>query len=377
MTNEIISANDNDNRALSTDDSERLQQAGQAANYAASRFVFDEYRKDLTTNTTRAHDNDLDVFALFLQQTTGIKATGQAFTENPATWQHITHGLVKAFQGWNLKQGYAIQTINRRVSTVRKYAGLAHEAGILDESTIALINTVKAFNGKRARNRDENRTEAGIPTRVIKPLTKDNEPVLDNDDKPILKPAKKSENVRIPDSVVELLKTDHDNTPQGVRDRLLLCLLLDHAMRASEAANMTVGNVNMEAGTIRFYRIKTDTWQTDNMTADTYKAMKAYLEYMPLMANEKLIRRSVRGQNLGKPGISSRTVSRIVTEHGKRHGIKGLSAHDCRHSWATRARDAETPLMDIMSGGGWKTPMMVKRYTDERDIANEAVKLSS
>jgi len=39
-------------------------------------------------------------------------------------------------------------------------------------------------------------------------------------------------------------------------------------------------------------------------------------------------------------------------------------------------RNAETPLMDIMAGG-WKTPTMVKRYTDEREIANEAVKLSS
>jgi integrase len=128
---------------------------------------------------------------------------------------------------------------------------------------------------------------------------------------------------------------------------------------------------------VRFYRIKTDSWQTDKMTPDTYKAIQAYLEHMPLMASQKLLRRSVKGGKLGTPGISSRTVSRIVNQHGKRHGVKGLSAHDCRHSWATRARDAETPLMDIMSGGGWKTPTMVKRYTDERDIANEAVKLSS
>lgn len=360
MSNEIV-LHDGDNRALSNDHA-RMEAAGKAANRAASRHVFDDYRADLTPNTTRAHDDDLVKFAEFLQETIGLQETGQVFTTTPAKWEHVTHGLVKAFVQWSLKKGYAIQTVNRRLATVRKYAGLAHQAGILDESTIALINTVKAFNGKRARNRDENRQDEGIPTRITNEAGK---------------PAKKSENVRIPESVVTLLKKEHEDTPQGIRDRLLLCLLLDHAMRASEAAALTVGNVDMANGTIRFYRIKTDSWQTDKMTTDTYKAMLAYKEYMPLMAASKLIRQSFKGGKLGAPGISSRTVSRIVNEHGVRHGVSGLSAHDCRHSWATRARDAETPLMDIMSGGGWKTPTMVKRYTDERDIANEAVKLSS
>ena len=233
---------------------------------------------------------------------------------------------------------------------------------MLDEATIALINTIKALGGKRARNRDEHRADAGIPTRITDETGK---------------PVKKAENVRIPDSVVTLLKTDHANTPQGCRDRLLLCLLLDHALRASEAAGVTVGNVDMEAGTIRFYRVKTDVWQTDTLTPDTYKALQAYLPYLPTLPGEKLLRRSVKGGKLGSPGISSRSVSRIVTQQGKRHGIRGLSAHDCRHSWATRARDAETSLMEMMSGGGWKTPTMVKRYTDDREIANEAVKLNS
>jgi integrase len=320
---------DSDKAALAPLDSERLQAAGQAANAAASRHVFADYRADLTPNTTRAHDNDLNVFVVFLQAAVGLQQlTGQALATTPALWEHITYGIVKAFVQWNLSQGYAIQTVNRRLSTVRKYAGLAHEAGILDEGTIALINTVKAFNGKRARNRNENRQAAGISTRRTDEQGK---------------PAKKADNVRIPESVVKLLKTDHTDTPQGSRDRLLLCLLLDHALRASEAATVTVGNVDMIAGTIRFYRIKTDTWQTDTLTPDTYKALQAYLPYLP-EAHEKLLRQSLKGGKLGAAGISSRTVSRIVTEHGARHGLKGLSAHDCRHSWATRARDAETPL---------------------------------
>jgi integrase len=354
---------DSDKAALAPLDSERLQAAGQAANAAASRHVFADYRADLTPNTTRAHDNDLNVFVVFLQELLGVQQlTGQALATTPTLWEHITYGIVKAFVQWNLSQGYAIQTVNRRLATVRKYAGLAHEAGVLDEGTIALINAVKAFNGKRARNRNENRQAAGISTRRMD----------DNG-----KPAKKAENVRIPESVVKLLKTDHDNTPQGCRDRLLLCLLLDHALRASEAAAVTVGNVDMVNGTIHFYRIKTDSWQTDTMTPDIYKAVQAYLQHMPLMQADKLLRPSKKNRELGKGGISARTVSRIVNEQGARHGVSGLSSHDCRHSWATRARDAETPLMDIMSGGGWKTPTMVKRYTDEREIANEAVKLSS
>ena len=140
---------------------------------------------------------------------------------------------------------------------------------------------------------------------------------------------------------------------------------------------LTVGNLDLEAGTIRYYRVKTDVWQMDLLTPDTYQALRRYLPLMPQAQDAFLLRKALKNGKLGTAGITPRTVSRIVTQHGAQYGIEGLSAHDCRHSFATRAVDANNTLMAIMDAGGWKTPMMVQRYADDKVIANDGLTLKS
>lgn len=362
MTNEIVPQSENSENALTIQDSENLAAFGAVADKVVSQNVFANYRADLKHNTIRSHDADLDVFALYLQQGTGINITSDVLSSHPQAWAQITHGIVKTFVEWLISKGYALGTVNRRLATVRKYAGLAFEAGTIPAETMALIKTVKGFTGKRARNRDETRANNGVPTRVT-----------DENGQPV----KKIENVRIPSNVVKKLKTEHDmDNPQARRDRVLMSLLLDHAMRASEAATVTADSVNFEDETIRFYRIKTDTWQTDNLTPDSLAALQAYKDDM-LSGDKPLIRGSKKNNELTDKGISARTVTRIVNKLGKQHGLDRLSAHDCRHSWATRAKKASTHPQDIMAGGGWKTMAMVIRYTDALEISNERVALDS
>ncbi|MEL6524098.1 MAG: tyrosine-type recombinase/integrase [Chloroflexota bacterium] len=357
MTHDIIQ-HSNDSNALAPQDAERLEAFAQVADRVTSDNRFAKYRDELTINTTRAHDYDLSVFADYLQRGALISITGDTLASDPQAWASITYGIVETFTEWLISQGYALSTVNRRLATVRKYADLSFKAGVLDAQTIAMIKTVKGYTGKRAVNRDEKREQ----TRILR----------DNG-----KPIKKPENVRIPGSVVKKLKTDHDmSTPQGRRDAVLMSLLLDHAMRASEASAVTVSAVDFEAETIRFYRIKTKTWQTDKLTPDSLEALQAYLDDMPA-SDKPLLRASKKNGELTHAGISSRTITRIVNKLGEQYGIEGLSAHDCRHSWATRAYLADTHPQDIMQGGGWKTMTMVNRYTDELEISNERVSLAT
>ncbi|RIK39679.1 MAG: hypothetical protein DCC57_20060 [Chloroflexi bacterium] len=60
---------------------------------------------------------------------------------------------------------------------------------------------------------------------------------------------------------------------------------------------------------------------------------------------------------------------------GKRLGIPNLSAHDCRHYWATRATLAGTHPKALQQAGGWNSPAMVMRYVNETEVANEGVML--
>jgi len=74
-------------------------------------------------------------------------------------------------------------------------------------------------------------------------------------------------------------------------------------------------------------------------------------------------------------GISTRKLTERVRVLGERAGIQGLSAHDCRHYWATQAARNGTPVDRLMDAGGWSSPAMPMRYVEAAKIANEGVHL--
>ena len=57
------------------------------------------------------------------------------------------------------------------------------------------------------------------------------------------------------------------------------------------------------------------------------------------------------------------------------NGVHGLSAHDCRHHWATEAARSGTPIGRLQDAGGWASPAMPLRYVEAARIANEGVLL--
>ncbi len=73
--------------------------------------------------------------------------------------------------------------------------------------------------------------------------------------------------------------------------------------------------------------------------------------------------------------MSERAITDRVRELGERIGVKGLSAHDCRHDWAKSAVK-ESDIKSLQQAGGWSSPAMPLRYADDATIANEGIKLS-
>lgn len=57
-------------------------------------------------------------------------------------------------------------------------------------------------------------------------------------------------------------------------------------------------------------------------------------------------------------------------------GIEELSAHDCRHFWATDAARSGTDPFRLQEAGGWSSLTMPRRDVEEAKVANEGVKLS-
>ena len=78
---------------------------------------------------------------------------------------------------------------------------------------------------------------------------------------------KKNEAIVLTAEQSRRLKRQHPPTPQGIRDRLLMCLLLDLGLRASEVASLAVEAFS-EPGYIIVYRQKTDTADRMELTTD-------------------------------------------------------------------------------------------------------------
>lgn len=87
---------------------------------------------------------------------------------------------------------------------------------------------------------------------------------------------KKAEPVSISPEQAKALK-DQPDTPQGRRDALLMCLLLDHGLRVGEVAGLTVADFDLKAGELRFYCSKVDLMQNHRLTTDALEAARAYL----------------------------------------------------------------------------------------------------
>lgn len=329
-----------------------LAKAGEAANRVAARTVFRDYRERKAENTIRRQDAGLALFAEYLQQA-GVEAQGEALATDATAWAGVTWGLVEGFKRWQLHQGYAVGSVNVRLSTVKRYAQLAMQAGTLAPEVYAMIKTVQGYSRKEAKRIDEQREDAGLETRVG---------------------AKAPDPVSLTATDVRRLK-DQPDTPQGRRDRLLMCLLLDHGLRVGEVAGLTVSTLDLEAGELRFYREKVDKVQTHRLASGTLAAARDYLG-RDAPALGPLLKSSRKGGALTHVGLSVRAITDRVCVLGKRIGVEGLSAHDCRHAWATRAARNKTDPFALQEAGGWSSLAMPRRYVETAKIANEGVILN-
>jgi integrase len=326
-----------------------LVEAGLIANTYAGQGRFADYLTRKSENTRRAQLADLVTFSDYLRSAGVIDApTGDDLQQHAGAWAGVTWGLVEGFVKWMLGQGYATGTVARKLSTVKVYAKLAMQADVISAEEYSRLATVVAYHGQEAERVDKHRAvnRTGY---------------------------KKAAAVSLTDEQVRALKEQPD-TPQGRRDRLLMCLLLDHGLRVGEVSILQVKHFNQKGGEMRFYRPKVGKWQTHKLTADTLRALHSYCNAgdVPIFQEAPLLRGSFKSGQLDSLGMSERAITKRVAALGGRVGAVGLSAHDCRHYWATRWA-GKVDLFRLQEAGGWNSLAMPRRYTEAAKIANEGM----
>lgn len=343
-----------------------LATIGKAADHHAAGATFADYTSRKAKNTVKAQGFDLAVFADYLDVASGViyietederqkrlSSHAAQLQHTPGAWQGMTWGIVQGFVKWQLQAGHAVASLNRRLSTVKVYAKLAAQAGAISAQDLALIKTVAGYGQKEAKRINEGREVTRVGS-------------------------KKAEHVSITDDQAARLKAQPLETPQGRRDAVLMCLLLDHGLRAGEVALLTVANIDLKKGMIvGFYRPKVDKVQNNKLSADALTALRAYFDNNDAPALGALLRGSRKGGKLDQAGMSETCITERVRKLGADLGIQGLSAHDCRHYWATywanRIEKLPKGVFTLQEAGGWNSLTMPRRYVESAAIANEGM----
>jgi integrase len=156
---------------------------------------------------------------------------------------------------------------------------MAVKAGSLDRQEGILIQSVKGFPRQGGLNVDERRDQTRIDevTYAYKPAVQKRRRVVTR------QATKKRRPTPLSDEEADRLKQVANPSPQAWawRDALLMSLLLDHGLRASELAILTVSNFDLTTGEMTFFRPKvkgTDhEWTTQKLTPVTREVASYYI----------------------------------------------------------------------------------------------------
>lgn len=336
-----------------------LEGAAFVADEIARRRELEKYQRAKSEETLRRQEADIALFRAYLEE--AHVPTGDLYRESEA-WRGMSWGIVEGFREWQLKQGYAIGSINVRLSTVKSYAQIACKTGVLDERAMQLIATVKGVQFKESVNIDKKREQ----TRVG---------------------AKKAQATHVSPSHMKALiaMLEADNSYFGRRDLVLLCLLGRQGLRCGEVARLQVEHVDLAGGLLVFYRPKVYKTQRHELHQTTLQAMRRYLEaYRPTGFLFAGVDKQAYMDNQGKfhkghkasQGLSTRAINERIGYLGEQVGLDHLSPHDLRHFWVTDAFRQKTLIDVVMQAGGWNSHEMALRYRDDTIIANEGIKQS-
>jgi integrase len=327
--------------------------------------VFDDYLSRKAANTIRTQATALALFADYLTAV-GVTLGCDDLQHDPACWRGVTWGIVEGFVKWQLQQGYSIASVNNRLAHIKTYAKLATKAGTVPAQEYAMIRLVQGYGGKEAKRIDKRR-----------PVTRIESFTYERDGRTITRQGvKKAEHVSLTKNQAKQLTDWMVYTgAQGRRDCLLMCLLLEHGLRVGEVARLTISDFDLAAGELRFYRPKVDKVQTHKLTATTLRAAMAYFEQdTPAQsADGRAILGSTKGGELTDMPMSERAITKRVAHLGQNiAGVDGLSAHDCRHYWATYWAAKVSPFR-LQEAGGWASLDMPRRYVEAAVVANEGM----
>ncbi|MBI2607840.1 MAG: tyrosine-type recombinase/integrase [Candidatus Doudnabacteria bacterium] len=147
------------------------------------------------------------------------------------------------------------------------------------------------------------------------------------------------------DDIEKLLAAtnEEENPLAQLRDRAIIAALFSTGLRISELISLKRDSINLKKGEFTV-RGKGDKLRLVFLSEDAVEAIKKYLDARVDNSRALFIRhdakesveKQIESQDKKLPGLTARTVQRIIKKYAKLAGItKKISPHTLRHSFAT------------------------------------------
>lgn len=274
-----------------------------APSLSAARLV-EAFLSGRNARTLQAYRQDLEDFRSFTKAATADEAARALLAHGPGAGNE----LALRYRASLVERGLAAATVNRRLAAVRSLVKLARTLGLISWALEVPSVKTEAYRDTRGPGRDGFR---------------------------------------------RLLEAAGHEGRKALRDRALLRLLHDLALRRGEVAHLDLEDVDLEAGTVSVLG-KGRTGKVRLTLPDPTKAaLVSWLEARgpepgPLFVN---LDRAGKGERL-----TGRSLHRLVRDLGRRVGLVARP-HGLRHAAITEA-------LDLMGGN----VRAVARFSRHRDL---------
>lgn len=270
-----------------------------------SRWV--ERERRLSPHTADAYGRDLDQFERFFGEWSG---------GDDWRWADVDRLAIRAWLTDLDARGRAESTISRKLSTLRVFLGFLHRMGQLDENVARLVH-----RGSAGRT---------LPSFLSR------------------------------GQVETLFENMSEAEQPSLRDRAILELLYSSGLRLAELHGLDVGDVDLEAGTVRVL----GKGRKERITPVGREAIAALRAYLEASRGENAESGGCLFRSRGGGRLSRRQIQRVVTRWlASATGGEKLSPHALRHTFATHLLDEGADLLAVKELLGHASLSTTRIYT--------------
>jgi len=164
-----------------------------------------------------------------------------------------------------------------------------------------------------------------------------------------------------PEDVARLLACCEPASAAGARDQAIVFTLLDTGVRCSELAQLTVDELDLEAGRLRVLHAKGNKQRVVSFASRCRQALERYFDLRG-RAPGPLFLAVNNGQLRPSVALQSDGLKQLLRRLGQRADVPKVHAHRFRHTFATWAIEQDARELDVQYLLGHASPDVVRRY---------------